>query len=85
MRNTLKKTTSQSSVQNEVQELKSIVAQRIKEGREVNNITQKKLSEQAGISIDGIKKIENGRMNFSIEYLYKICKALKIPISEILK
>jgi len=53
--------------------------------RHQTGITQEKLAEQAGLSVDGIRKIEGRRATPSLETLYKISKALRIQLVDLMR
>ena len=57
---------------------------RVKELRELSDLTQEKLAAKAGISRNYISSIENGRYSPSIETLSKIAKALDVTVLQIL-
>lgn len=57
---------------------------RVKELRELSDLTQEKLAAKAGISRNYISSIENGRYSPSIETLNKIAKALDVTVLQIL-
>lgn len=57
---------------------------RIKEVRELNDLTQEQLAVNAGMSRNYISSIENGRYSPSIEVLGKIAKALDISLLHLL-
>ena len=63
--------------------LKNTVGAKIKLLRLENNLTQEKLSEKAGISIDFLSLIERGKNAPSFESLEKIASALKVPVKEL--
>jgi transcriptional regulator with XRE-family HTH domain len=64
-------------------DLKKQVGQKIKKLRAVKGITQEKLAETAGISVDFLSLIERGRNAPSLESIEKIAKALGVPVKEI--
>lgn len=57
---------------------------RIKELRELSNLTQEKLAAKAGLSRNYISSIENGRYSPSLEALQKIADILEVTILNIL-
>jgi len=63
-------------------ELKSKVGQKIRNIRKKIEITQEKLAEKAGISVDFLSLIERGRNAPSLESLEKIAKALGVSVKE---
>lgn len=60
----------------------NIIGNRIKELREINNISANKLSTFLGISPSTISKIENGVSKPSIDLLIKISNFFQISMSE---
>ena len=58
------------------------VGLRIKELRELKGLTQEKLAEMAGISVDYLGKIETSINNPGMIGLYKIINALGVSYSE---
>nr|WP_295972802.1 helix-turn-helix transcriptional regulator [uncultured Bacillus sp.] len=60
-----------------------IIGIAIREERRKRGITQQELSELIGVSKSYISKIEapNCTKSFSLEVLFDICEALKIPVS----
>ena len=62
-----------------------LIGERIKNIREKNNITQKKLAEELNVSISYIKKIEAGSMKLSLEKVYQVSEALNESVSYILE
>ena len=61
------------------------VCYRVQQLRRQTGITQEKLAEQAGLSVDGIRKIEGRRATPSLETLYKISKALRIQLVDLVR
>lgn len=57
---------------------------RIKELRELSNLTQKELAEKATISRNYVTSIETGRYSPSLEVLKNIAKALDITVLQLL-
>lgn len=57
---------------------------RIKELRELSNLTQEKLAEKAGISRNYISSIENARYSPSLEVLKNIANTLDVTILQLL-
>lgn len=60
------------------------VGNRIRDFRQGRRYTVEELSEKAGISTKYLYQIENGRVSFSTEILYKIANALGIPADALL-
>lgn len=61
------------------------VCYRVQQLRRQTGITQEKLAERAGLSVDGIRKIEGRRATPSLETLYKISKALRIQLVDLMR
>ena len=61
------------------------VCYRVQQLRRQAGITQEKLAELAGLSVDGIRKIEGRRATPSLETLYKISKALRIQLVDLMR
>lgn len=64
-------------------EIRSKVGNRIKEIRNINNISQKDLSYAADLDRSYIASVENGQRNISIVNLEKIAKALNVSLAEL--
>lgn len=65
-------------------DVRNEVCYRVQQLRRQTGITQEKLAEQAGLSVDGIRKIEGRRATPSLETLYKISKALRTPLVDLI-
>lgn len=63
-----------------LKDLYSIIGGRIKEFREVHNLTQAEVSEKTGINRATISNIESGKQQVSLNYVYLIAKALDTEI-----
>ena len=63
--------------------LYNALGKRIKYLREFNNLTQEKLAEKTGLSLDYIGKIEVNINKPGLRALIKIANALKIHIKEL--
>lgn len=61
----------------------SSLGKRIKCLREQNNLTQEKLAEKAGLSLDYIGKIEVNINKPGLKALFKIANALEIQIKDL--
>ncbi len=59
------------------------IGKRIKQLREERNLTQEKLAEKSGLSIDYIGKIEVNINQPGLKALIKIADALKVQLKEI--
>ena len=66
-------------------DVRNEVCYRVQQLRRQTGITQEKLAEQAGLSVDGIRKIEGRRATPSLETLYKISKALRIQLVDLMR
>lgn len=56
---------------------------RIKELRKKAGLTQTELAEKTGVSLMSIRRYETGERIANFELLMKICKALKVSLSEL--
>ena len=65
-------------------DVRNEVCYRVQQLRRQIGITQEKLAEQAGLSVDGIRKIEGRRATPSLETLYKISKALRTQLVDLI-
>ena len=65
-------------------DVRNEVCYRVQQLRRQTGITQEKLAEQAGLSVDGIRKIEGRRATPSLETLYKISKALRMQLVDLI-
>ena len=66
-------------------DVRNEVCYRVQQLRRQTGITQEKLAERAGLSVDGIRKIEGRRATPSLETLYKISKALQIQLVDLMR
>ena len=66
-------------------DIRNEVCYRVQQLRRQTGITQEKLAEQAGLSVDGIRKIEGRRATPSLETLYKISKALRTQLVDLIR
>jgi len=55
----------------------------LRTARKSRNLTQEELGDKAGLHFTYIGQIERGRRNPSLINIYRIQKALRIPISDI--
>ena len=60
-----------------------IFKQRVKEERKKNNMTQEQLAEYTGVSIDTIKRIENGQ-GVKLDVAYNVAEALEVSLESLL-
>ena len=65
-------------------EIYKLLGQRIKYLREKNGLTQEKLAEKTGLSLDYIGKIEVSMNKPGFKALIKISKALNVKIKDLL-
>ncbi len=68
----------------EEQALRDLVRQEIRKRREALGLTQEALCERAGISIDAVTRIENGKRVPSLSTLARIAGALDIRVVDLL-
>ena len=61
----------------------NVFGKHLAELRQQRDITQDKLSFDAGIDVGTLSKIERGVLNISIYNAYKIAKVLNIPYKEL--
>ena len=67
-----------------VEELRQTISENLYRYRTRLNLTQEKLAEMTGMSLNGIQKIENKHSWFSIESIVLIAHALKITPAQLL-
>ena len=60
------------------------IGERIKTQRKKLKITQEKMSEDIGITVPFISKIENGKANPTLDVMAEICDYLKLDIGFII-
>lgn len=65
-------------------EIKAEIGNRIRDYRVMNRLTQTSFAEAAGISVNFLSEIENGKRGFSTDTLYYICNAFNISADYIL-
>ncbi len=63
-------------------EITEVITQNIKKKRKEKRLTQGQLAEMVGVKDNTISTWESGRVPEAI-YLYKICKALDVSISDL--
>jgi len=61
------------------------IGENIRIGRNKSHFTQEKLAEKADLHPVYISQVECGKKAVSVEALWKISKALKIPLSNLTK
>ena len=64
--------------------MKSLVAQKIREARKREGITQAELSKQIEVSRNTIVNFETGRRDPRVKDLRKIAKALNVSVAELI-
>ena len=62
----------------------NIIGKRLKNARKNKHLTKDKLSEQMGVSIAYLSKVETGKIHINIERLSQMCNILNITEGEIL-
>lgn len=67
----------------EVNNIRKILGNRIRELRNSVGITQEKLGEKAGLSYKFIGEIERGQVNVSLDSLAKIAEALMVKVGDL--
>jgi len=60
------------------------IGEKIREIRLSKNISQESLANEVEIDYSQINRMELGKVNFSISYLYRIAKALEVDPKELL-
>ena len=63
---------------------REVIGLKIKQVREVKELTQSEVAEAAGINVNYFAMIERGEVNFTFDKLYRIIKALRVKSSQIL-
>lgn len=69
----------------EKKEFAKLVGQRIKDTRKANGFTQERLAEEAGYDSAYIGHVETGRYSPSVYTVWRMAKAMKIDLADILK
>jgi len=64
-----------------MKDIKYIIADNVKIYRKKQNLTQFELAEKAELSVDSIKRIEQGSRSMSLENFMRIADALAVPLS----
>lgn len=64
-----------------MKEMRYIIADNIRYYRKQENITLTEFTEQAYLSLDSIKRIENGKRTMRLENFIRVADALHIPLS----
>ena len=60
------------------------LGQRIREFREHQGLIQKDLAKKAGLPVRTIGRIERGEVDVRLSTLYRIAKALRMPLQRLL-
>lgn len=60
------------------------IGQKVKSLREDLDVSQEEFAHRAGIHVTNLSKLENGIRVPKVETLFKICEALKVPVSMVL-
>lgn len=60
------------------------IGNRLKELRKEKNLTQRDLAFACGKDPQSIERVENGKSNPTIFYLYELSKALDTPLKDLL-
>ena len=63
--------------------LRALFGQRLRQLRREKNITQERLAETIGVSVDLISNIERGVNAPSFETLEKLAETLDVPVKEL--
>ncbi len=66
----------------EANQLQKYIAERIRECRKEQNLSQEQLSNQAGLGIKAIQNIENMKYDFKIHTLEKVLTALDMTVED---
>jgi len=64
-------------------DIRKVFGEKVKKARKLKNLTQEELAEKAKLHFTYIGQVERGVRNLSLNNIYKIVKALNVPISEI--
>ncbi|MCK6603244.1 MAG: helix-turn-helix transcriptional regulator [Bacteroidetes bacterium] len=59
-----------------------LFGKRLRELRQIKGYSQEDLAHRAGIDRTYMTSVENGKRNISIQNIYKILKALDIPLTD---
>jgi len=58
------------------------IGNRVREIRREKNFIQQEIADHLGISFQQVQKYENGKNRISAGNLYKLSKAIEVPLSE---
>ena len=61
-----------------------LIGERIRKSRMKNEISQETLANECEIDYSQLNRMELGKVNFSISYLYRIAKALNVDPKDLL-
>lgn len=67
-----------------MKDIKYIIADNVRLYRKKEVLTQMELAERADLSVDSIKKIENGKRSMSLDNFIRLSEALGVPLSLLL-
>ena len=67
----------------EQEKMRTQLAALFKAKREALNLYQTNVADQLGVSQEFYCMIEHGKRNLDFIYVWKICKILRIPLSEV--
>jgi transcriptional regulator with XRE-family HTH domain len=65
-------------------EFSTLLSQRIKEVRKEKKLTQQELAEKAGLHLTYVGHLELGKYHPTVYVMWKICKALKISMNDLI-
>ncbi len=65
-------------------EVLKLIGERIREIRTKKEISQETLANECEIDYSQLNRMELGKVNFSISYLYRIARALKVDPKDLL-
>lgn len=67
------------------EEVLKAVGDRIRQIRILKQISQETLANDCEMDYSQLNRMELGKVNFSISYLYRVARALKVEAAELLK
>lgn len=70
--------------ESKMKDINYIIADNIKIYRKSKNLTQAELAEKAELSLDSIKRLENGKRSMSLDNFIRVVDALQVPLSFLL-
>lgn len=71
-------------MQTDSEEVRAQLGERVRELRVAHRATQEQLAERAGLSYKFIGEIERGKANPTIDTLWRLAKALRVEVHELL-